>query len=255
MQMSDYLEQLVINHLLRNQAHTPSSQVFLALFSDATDDAGGGTEAAGGSYARKAVTIGAPSGGAAANSAVVTFPNMPAGTWTHAALYDASSAGNSLVHGPLTSSKTTVAGQQLEVAIGEVDVAFSAGSNATTYLRNLIINRFLRNQAHTPAAAIYSALFTDATDVSGGGTELTGGTYARAAMALVAPTGGVTSNSADVSHTGLPDTTADPVTHGALFDASTAGNMLLQGALDAAVSAGSGDIARWVTGDYTLTVR
>lgn len=254
MQLSDYLEQLAINHLLRNQAHTPTSQVFLALFSDATTDAGGGTEAVGGSYARKVVTLGAPSAGAASNSAAITFPNMPAGTWTHAAILDASSAGNSLVHGPLTTSKTTVAGQQLEVAIGELDVGFSAGSNATTYLRHLIIDRFLRNQAHTPAAALYMALYDSPTTDGGGGDEISGSGYARQAMALVAPTGGVTSNSGVVSHT-LPDTTADPISHAALHDHLTAGNMLLHGPLNATVAALAGDIGRWDTGDYTLTVR
>lgn len=248
--MSDYLEDRVIDHLLRAQAFTPAAQLYLALYSDATTDAGGGTEASGGSYARQALTIGAPALGAASNSNVLTFPNMPAGTWTHAAIRDALTLGNSLFHGPLTTSKTTTAGKSLVLPVGELDVSFTAGSNATDFLRNLIINRFLRNQAHTPAATLYLAQYTTATTRTGGGTEVTGGGYARQAIALVAASGGVTSNSGVVD-TVMPAATA---THFAIHDALSAGNMYLQGPLDSSIVAGAGDIIRWAIGAYDLVV-
>lgn len=256
MQISDYLENLVIDHLLRAQAFTPAATIYLALFSDATTDAGGGTEAAGGSYARQAVTIGAPSAGAASNTNALTYPNMPAGTWTHAALVeDSGGATDFLFHGPLTNPKTTVAGQSIGVSVGELDVGFTAGSAATNYLRGLIIDRFLRNQAHTPAATIYGALYETATDITGGGTEVAGGSYARQAVALAAAAGGVTSNTGQVDFTNLPDQTADPITHAAIHNHLTAGDMMLQGALQSAVPAAVGDTARWLVGDLQLTIR
>jgi hypothetical protein len=254
-QISDYLEDLATNHLLRAVAHTPTSNVYLALFSDATTDAGGGTEAVGGSYARQAITVGAPSSGQALNTNAMTFPNMPAGTWTHAAIMDASSAGNMLFHGPLPTPKTTIAGQSIGVSVGELEVGFSAGSAATEYLRDLIIDRFLRNQAHTPAATIYLALYADTTTISGGGTEVTGGSYARQPITLAAASGGVTSNTAQIDFTDLPDQTADPITHAAIHNHVSAGNMMLQGALGSSVPAAAGDTARLAVGDLQHTLR
>jgi hypothetical protein len=251
-QLSDYAEQQVVNHFLRNQAFTPPTTVYLALFSDATTDAGGGTEATGGSYARQAITFGAPSSGAASNTNALTFTNMPAGTWTHCAIIDASSGGNFLFHGPLTASKTTTAGQNVEVAVGEIDADFTAASNATNYLRHAVLNAFLRNSAFTPPATIYLGLYEDATTVAGGGTEISGGSYSRQAEAFIAPTGGVTSNSADISFTDVPTT---PVTDAALLDASSAGNMLLYGTLNATIDPDAGDTIRFQTGTHTLTVR
>lgn len=255
MQISDYLENLVIDHLLRGQAHTPPASVYLALFSDATTDAGGGTEAAGGSYARPAVTLAAASGGASSNSAALSIPNMPAGTWTHAALMTASGGGNSLFHGPLSTPKATVAGQSFGVSIGELDVGFTAGSAATVYLRNLIIDRFLRNQAHTPAATVYAALYSSATDINGGGTEVSGGSYARQAATLAAAAGGITTNTAAIEFTGLPDQTADPIEWAAIHNHLTAGNMMLQGSVGSSVPAAAGDSARWAIGDLQLVIR
>lgn len=120
---TDYLENKIIDHLLRNQAYSPPATVYVALFTTATDDAGGGTEVAGGSYARQAITLSAASGGTTSNTGALTFTNMPAATVTHAALMDASSAGNMLVHGALSVPKVVGAGDSLVIAIGDYDVA------------------------------------------------------------------------------------------------------------------------------------
>ena len=49
---------------------------------------------------------------------------MPAGTWTHAALFDAAGGGNMLIHGPLGASKTTGTGDDLVVEAGDVSASF-----------------------------------------------------------------------------------------------------------------------------------
>lgn len=118
--LSDYLEAALLNEVLRNTGYTPSATVYLALFTNATSDAGGGTEVAGGSYARQAVTFAAPSGGSSANSSTVSFTGMPAVTVTHAAIMDASTVGNMLFHGALTASKTVGAGDTLSFAAGDI---------------------------------------------------------------------------------------------------------------------------------------
>lgn len=123
--MTDYTENKVRDLILRATAWTPPAAVYLALFSTATTDAGGGTEAAGGSYARKVVAFGAPATGQGENSGTITFTNMPAGTWTHGALFDALTAGNMLLHGALTASVTTSAGDSITFAAGDIDAFFA----------------------------------------------------------------------------------------------------------------------------------
>lgn len=89
--------------------------VYVGLFSAAPTDAGGGTEAVGGSYARVALPIAdttwnAPSGSpsATANTGVITFPTSTAtwgGTMTHFGIFDAASGGNLLAWNILTQSQ------------------------------------------------------------------------------------------------------------------------------------------------------
>jgi hypothetical protein len=123
--ISDYLENALINAVLRNTAYTSPATVYLALYTTATTDAGGGTEVTGGSYARQAVTFGAPSNGVSTNSAAVSFTGMPAATVTHAGIRDALTGGNLLFHGALTASKTVGAGDTLTFAIGDISASIA----------------------------------------------------------------------------------------------------------------------------------
>lgn len=123
-EFADYLENKIIDHMLRNQAYTPPATIYLALFTTATSDAGGGTEVSGGSYARQAVSLSAASGGASENSADITFPTATAdwGTVTHVALMDALTGGNMLMHTPLDASKTVNNGDSFKINAGDLDV-------------------------------------------------------------------------------------------------------------------------------------
>ena len=55
--LSDYLEGMVIDWLRNNSPASPPTTLYLALYTTATDDAGGGTEVTGGSYARQTITL------------------------------------------------------------------------------------------------------------------------------------------------------------------------------------------------------
>lgn len=110
--MSNYLENALINAVLRNSSYTSPSVVYVGLYTSDPTDANTGTEVSGGSYARKAVTFGAPSNGASSNSALIEF-NQATGNWgtvTHMGILDASTGGNLLFHGALTSSKVIETG-------------------------------------------------------------------------------------------------------------------------------------------------
>lgn len=112
---SNYLEGQLLNLILRTQAAWKPSAVYVALFTAAPTDAGGGTEVSGGSYARVQVSQADaswadPSGTprSTSNAASVTFPT-PSASWgsvTHFAIYDASTSGNLLYWAALTTAKT-----------------------------------------------------------------------------------------------------------------------------------------------------
>jgi hypothetical protein len=73
-EMSNYLEDALINVTLRNTAYTTPTTVYLALYTTDPTDADTGTEVSGGSYARQAITMGAPSNGVSVSSADISFP-------------------------------------------------------------------------------------------------------------------------------------------------------------------------------------
>lgn len=124
--MTDYLENELIDHVLRNAAYTSPTTVYAALFTAAPGEAGGGTEVTGGAYARTAVTFGVPTAGATDNTADVTFPTATAnwGTITDVAIFDASTAGNMLLYGALTASKVVNNGDTFKFNTGDLDVTF-----------------------------------------------------------------------------------------------------------------------------------
>lgn len=125
--MSNYLENALINAVLRNTSYTSPSVVYVGLYTSDPTDANTGTEVSGGSYARKAVTFGAPSNGASSNSALIEF-NQATGNWgtvTHMGILDASTGGNLLFHGALTSSKTIETGDVFKFDASSLSVTLA----------------------------------------------------------------------------------------------------------------------------------
>ena len=110
--LANYAENKVLELLVGKTAFTTPT-AYVALFTAAPSDTGGGTEVSGGSYARKS-TAGADwaaaSGGSIQNANDIVFTTASAdwGTVTHVALIDSSTSGGSnnyLWWGPLTASK------------------------------------------------------------------------------------------------------------------------------------------------------
>jgi len=122
---SDYYENKIIDHMLRNQSFTPPSTLYVALYTVAPSDSGGGTEVSGGSYARQTVTFTAASAGATSNSADIAFPQATAdwGTIVAIGILDASSAGNLLAWGTLTTNKTINNGDQFKILAGNLTLS------------------------------------------------------------------------------------------------------------------------------------
>lgn len=110
----------------------------------------------------------------------------------------------------------------------------------------------------TPLAGVWLALYTAAPSDTGGGTEATGGGYARVDTkgSWGAPSGGSVSNNAEVAFaqfTGAVSTGA-AFTHFGLLTASTAGSLLRWGALtDQTKTGGANDTIRFPAGSLVLT--
>jgi hypothetical protein len=124
---SDYLENKLTDLIMRGQAFSAPANVYIALFTAAPTDAGGGTEVStsGTGYTRAtlvtslanwagtqsagSVAASSGSGGVSSNNGVISFPTPSGGAWgvvTHFGVFDAISAGNLLFWGPLGAPKT-----------------------------------------------------------------------------------------------------------------------------------------------------
>ena len=128
MAKTHYLEDRILNEVLRGIDYTPPATVYVALFTTPTDKDGGGTEVSGGGYARQPVTFGAPGPGTdghkVSNSAEVLFPEAtaPWGVVTHVAIFDAATAGNMLYQGALEESRDVKTGDQVRFKAGDLSV-------------------------------------------------------------------------------------------------------------------------------------
>lgn len=130
MSKSDYLENAILNHMFGGPDYVRPATVYIALYTAAPTDAGGGTEVSGGSYARVAVTnnatnFPAASGGSKSNGTAITFVT-PTGSWgtvTHFGIFDAASAGNLLRYGALSVSKTVDPGDQISFPPGDLSAS------------------------------------------------------------------------------------------------------------------------------------
>ena len=116
MAFSDYLEDKVLKHVFANTAYTSPTTLYVALFTVAPTDAGGGTEVttSGSAYARQVMTFNVSGSNPtqATNSGAVEFPTATSnwGTIVAAAVFDAASGGNMLAWADLTNNKTVNTG-------------------------------------------------------------------------------------------------------------------------------------------------
>jgi len=126
-EMSNYLENALVNATLRNTSYTSPATVYVALYTTDPTDADTGTEVSGNGYARQSVTFSSPSNGATSNSGAVEFPQATGswGTVAYIGLRDASSGGNLLYHTALDASKTIATGDVFRIAIGSLAVTLT----------------------------------------------------------------------------------------------------------------------------------
>lgn len=134
----------------------------------------------------------------------------------------------------------------------------ATGTAMSDFLENETLDHLLSAATFTAAGTLYYALFTSAPTDAGGGTEVTGGAYARVSVTnnatnFPAASGGQKSNGAVIT---FPTATADwgTVTHMALIDNSVGGNYYFYGQLPSSRLVKNGDIFRFAVGNVTYAL-
>ncbi|MGH6624413.1 MAG: phage tail fiber protein [Burkholderiaceae bacterium] len=139
----------------------------------------------------------------------------------------------------------------------------------TDYTENKIIDWLLRAQSFAAPATTYVSLHTATCTDAGGGTEASGGNYSRQAVtsslanwagtqsagstSASSGTGGVTSNNNAISWGTV--TWSGTVTHWAIWDAATSGNMLFCAALTSSQTVSSGNTVQFAAAALTITLQ
>ena len=124
------------------------------------------------------------------------------------------------------------------------------------YLEDALLDHLFGKATFT-SPTIHVALSTaDPLDDGSGLAEPSGNGYSRVATAPAdwnASSGGLVDNLSEIA---FPQATGSwgTVTHFALFDADTAGTMLLHGALTASKSIDNGDTAKFAAGDLDVSL-
>ena len=261
--LSDALEIELLDHVLKVGAFGVPANIYLALSTaDPLDDGSGMAEPVGGAYARVVCNAwDAAAGRATANTGAITYVEAT-GAWgncTHFALFDAIVGGNFLAHGTLAAPKIIGAGDNPEFAAGDVDIVFNA-AGLSDYLANALLDHLLKTAPYGVPGNIYACLTTAAIVDADTGTTLqakepTGvGAYARLNHNAYDPAaGGASENNGAITF--VQATAAwGLVTHAALTDHLTAGNMLIHLALDAGKNIGNGDTAEFADGAFDITM-
>ena len=125
MSFSNFLETEILDHVFAGAAYTAPTTLYLALFTAAPGETGGGTEVStsGTAYARQTVAF-TTTGNTTSNNAAVEYPTATAsfGTVTHVGVFDALTAGNLMAYATLSSSKAIDTGDVFRVPTGDLDI-------------------------------------------------------------------------------------------------------------------------------------
>ena len=123
----------------------------------------------------------------------------------------------------------------------------------TNFLENKIMGHVWSGTTYaSPSASLYVGLFTSAPGEGGGGTEVSGNGYARKLVSMT------TADNASTNSGAVEFDTATgswgTITHVAIFDARTSGNMLAYAALASSKAIATGDVFRIPAGDLDITL-
>ena len=121
----------------------------------------------------------------------------------------------------------------------------------STYLRTKFLDHGLGVTSYTFPSAIWLAAYVG--DPGGAGTECSGTSYARVQIEFDSATQGTTDNTNEES---FPEAGGSwgTITHLALYDAETVGNLLWYGPLTVEKAIESGDTLQVAAGNFDVTL-
>jgi hypothetical protein len=124
----------------------------------------------------------------------------------------------------------------------------------SNYLETELLDHVFANNAYTAPSTLYLALFTSnpADDASGTEVSTSGTAYARQSVTFTVSGNTATTNAAVEYSTATAS--FGTVTHVAVYDASTAGNMIAYAALTSSKTIDTGDVFRVPSGDLSITL-
>ena len=123
MSFSNFLETEILDHVFAGAAYTAPTTKYLALYTAAPGETGGGTELSGSGYARQTVAF-TTVGNTTSNNASVEFPTA-SGSWgsvTHVGVFDALTSGNLMAYATLTTAKTIDSGDVFRIPNADLDI-------------------------------------------------------------------------------------------------------------------------------------
>ena len=250
----------MLDHILKTTPYAQPTNIYIALYDG--DPEGAGTECSGATYAR--VQANGWTGAAAralSNEAKLEFAEAGNdwGNVNYVVAMDALSGGNILGKDDI-SQITVNEGDNLYIAIGDIDVSLAAGGIGNTWA-NSFLDHIFKNSALSVPTNLYAGYATatpndDASGLAAG--EPSGNGYARkghdayngAAAKLADNNGAILFDAASGGAHGT-------ITHLFISDSLTlqaVANLIFHGALDSSVSIGDGDQLNFPTGDMDFEI-
>jgi hypothetical protein len=242
--ISYYLQNTIINHVLRNTPATSGSETWFALYTSNPTKADTGTEVPftngyARAYIKQQISSASPwtvsDNGSAFNSLRVDFPT-PTGNWgtiTHWGLRDAPTGGNLYYYGALTTGSGFIrTGNNIIIFPGNVEITLYTdylGTQMGWYTSVKMFNHLLNKVPYTsPGTSIYGALYYISPDTAPL-VEFSGKGYNRAQMTnWLSPVSGSTYNiSGSVTFcSSATDDWEGEAVQLRIYDAAVAGNIL-----------------------------
>lgn len=239
--LSDYLENVLLNHQFRNTAYTPPTTLYVSLHTIDPGESGVGGEIVSNGYTRALIANNSTNfpacslTGAATklNATTISFPTASAawGLITHWAIYDhPTNTTNMLAHGPLFASRSVTAGDTPRISSGFLTMTMnnSSGGGLTTSSKRKLLDHVFGAIIYTPPTTIYTGIGTALTDENL--TEWADSSYTRMSTVFTAPAAGATENQFSVQYSGNVATPIT-ITHLGVWDDATQGRLLAVGPL------------------------
>ena len=252
---SSFSSKKILDHIYSNGrllTYVPPTTLYIGLLRDdnglANNVPSEQDEVQGGAYVRRALDgiqnyFRPANGFEALLHADVDWPTATDlwGTVNHAAIFDAATGGNVLLWSPLTTPKLIETNDIMGILAGDL-VASLASVGMSSYSAKKALDHLLANgraQVYTPPSSLYVALFTSAGGLASNTpslqTEVSGGAYTRKLLNGTTNYMGPAANFAaallaDINWE-IATSNWGAVTHLAIMDTETGGNVISYGAL------------------------